>query len=123
MCREEAAGLASLIPRLKAEGVHPRLIGVVHEDQYLKGFPQYFSGGEIFFDQDRKVYEAMGGLFMYAFSLLGSCCPLQYSSNFSSHDLESVRGSMFHQGLLGFFVAGCVEEHPACSRKPVREHW
>jgi hypothetical protein len=70
LCREEAAALAALLPKLHAQGVRLRLIGVVKETTNVAGFLPYFPGGEVFVDRQRAVYNAMGGIKSSPWALL-----------------------------------------------------
>lgn len=61
MCREEADGLASLIPRLAKEGRTPALIGICLEESGVEAFRGYLGPtGRMFLDQDRVIYKLQG---------------------------------------------------------------
>lgn len=71
MCREEADGLASLIPRLAKEGRTPALIGICLEESGVEAFRGYLGPtGRMFLDQDRVIYKLQGSVLFTSFLLI-----------------------------------------------------
>ncbi|CAM9417897.1 unnamed protein product [Scytosiphon promiscuus] len=58
LCREHALDLSNKQPDFAARGV--KLVGVVHEKLGVEEFSGFFKNGEIFFDQEKAFFNALG---------------------------------------------------------------
>jgi len=52
--------LAALLPKLEKEGFTPNLVGIVKEELGVNGFRDFFKGGELYLDAERKTFFALG---------------------------------------------------------------
>jgi len=106
MCREEAAELASLIPRLKQEGAHvPRLIAICHEVNGAQLFrAKYWPGGEVYIDQGRTCFKAIGDLYLGYSGLLS----MAFWRNLNRAKAKNFKGNTKGEGryLGGVLVVG-----------------
>lgn len=106
MCREEAAELASLIPRLQQEGAHvPRLIAICHEYNGSQLFrAKHWPGGEVYIDRNRTCFKAIGDLYSGASGLFS----FAFLKNLSRAKGKNFKGNTKGEGryLGGVLIVG-----------------
>jgi len=109
LCREEAAELASLVPTLQDSKLPtPRLIGIVHETLGVDEFRNKYFKNDIFWDQDKLFYKAIGNNWAGFTSLLKP----RVWKNFFRAQAKGYTGNLKGEGRLlgGLLVIGPAKQ-------------
>ncbi|CAB1119444.1 unnamed protein product [Ectocarpus sp. CCAP 1310/34] len=102
LCREHAQDLSNKQPDFAAKGV--KLVGVVHEKLGVEEFSGFFKNGEIYFDEEKAFFNALG----MRWEGLSSLMKPSVISNAKRASAKGVKGNLKGEGRLlgGLLVVG-----------------
>ncbi|CAM9360948.1 unnamed protein product [Hapterophycus canaliculatus] len=102
LCREHALDLSNKQPDFAAKGV--KLLGVVHEKLGVEEFSGFFKNGEIYFDQEKSFFNALG----MRWEGLSSMMKPSVIKNAKRASAKGVSGNLKGEGRLlgGLLVVG-----------------
>eukprot|EP00899_Mesostigma_viride_P004113 jgi/Mesvir1/13702/Mv02133-RA.1 len=105
LCRATAKELWSYKEKFDSLGV--RLVAVVHENipTEIEAFAPEFWGGELYFDEQKGLFKALGGGQVMRSSIWGLLSPRVWSNGYKSHK-EGVKGNLVGDGYTmgGLYV-------------------